>query len=155
MAAARSPLVYLDACCFGIVAQRTISMTALHELNGLLRAIELGELRFAASAWLETELAMAQPASRRRRLLSLIPPDDLFVPWNKKLGREAESWVSKLGLENDGSGVQDCRHVACALAAGADYLITHDNRFFEAMRQHAILLKPLKPVQLMKWRSIL
>jgi hypothetical protein len=115
----------------------------------------VGRLRFAASSWLRFEINRILPVSRRRRVHGLVPSSSVYVPWNRGIANLAQQWAGRLGLRQDSADEADCRHVACAKLAGASYLITHDERFYEALRQHAKLLAPLRPVRLTEWREVI
>jgi hypothetical protein len=95
----------------------------------------------------------AMPASKRRKLLSLVPRGHLFVPWSGRVARAARIWVQRLDLGAVPSGIGDCRHLVSALYGGARFLVTHDARFYEAMRQCAKILAPLRPVWLTDWEE--
>lgn len=145
--------MYMDACCFGVVAQKRWNIDAEFALRSLLLEIEFERVGFIDSAWLRFELKNVARDSVRRKLLSLVPAGRLVVPWNPSISREAEDWVSRLNLEQDASGERDCRHVVCALRGGADFLVTHDRRFFEHLRQRVRILQGLKPVWLLDWKE--
>jgi predicted nucleic acid-binding protein len=151
----KQPLVYLDACCFGVIAQRKVDLEALRALMQLLDEFEFRRLRFASSSWLEFEINRILPPSRRRRVRGLVPNEDAFIPWGGIVARDAQQWKARLGMKRDAPEEADCRHLACAMHAGSNYLVTHDNHFFEAMRQHVKLLTPLTPVRLIGWQEVI
>lgn len=147
----RKPRVYLDTSCFGRLIES--AGAARNAALALIAEIEHNQLTFLDSAWLRKELDEAQPESLRRMLLAVVPAGD-WVQWDSSLARDARRWAIALGLEDDESGIADCRHLVSALRGNADVLITHDGRFFEAMRQHAKLLAPLRPCRLIGWQEV-
>jgi hypothetical protein len=146
--------VYLDACCFSQWVSDPPNVVAKSELRSVLSEIEGGELAFIDSSWLHHELGLAEPASLRRRLLSLVPTGVRYVPWDRSIARDAELWVARLKLTEDRSGHRDCRHLVCALRGRADVLITYDANFYEKLRQHAKLLRGLRPAWLAGWQEV-
>lgn len=147
------PLVYLDTCCFGVVAQKRTDVDAQRALLALLAQFEFLQLRYCGSTWLEIELAKAQPRSKARRLSSLVPREDLHVPLTPKVKRLAIQLRAKL-KDADESALPDCRHLASAIVGGADFVVTYDARFFEFMRQCGTMIKPVKPVWLIGWQEV-
>lgn len=151
MAPRRKPRVYLDTSCVGRLIDD--SGPALTAVRSLLAAIDDGLIVFVDSAWLDTELREARPTTTRDFLLKSIPHGQ-WVQWDSALRRDAVRWAIALGLDGDESGEADCRHLACALRGDADVLVTHDGRFYEAMRQNAKLLTPLRPARLLQWQEV-
>ena len=147
----RKPRVYLDASCIGRILDR--DGDAQQSLLALLAQFEYDQLVFIESAWLRRELRQIKPRTARMKVSKIVPKGD-WVQWDSALGREADEWVLRLGLMDDDSGLADCRHLACAIRGEADVLVTHDGRFYEALRQHAKLIKPLRPAPLVGWQEI-
>jgi hypothetical protein len=121
-------------------------------IDCLLVAFTGNVLTFVDSGWLDTELRQTEPESSRNMLLRSVP-NGHWVQWDAALRRDAVRWAIGLGLQGDDSGEADCRHLACALRGDAGVLVTHDGRFYEAMRQHAKLLVPLRPAKLIGWQE--
>lgn len=147
----RKPRVYLDTSVFGRLIES--ANAARDAALALIAEIEHKQLVFVDSAWLQKEVDEIEPRSIRLMLKAAIPDGD-WVQWDTALGREARSWVIALGLEDDESGIPDCRHLASAIRGSADVLVTHDGQFFEALRQHAKLIAPLKPSKLIGWQEV-
>ncbi len=152
MAATRKPRVHLDTSCFGRLADSRGE--ALDAAKALIAEINYRQLVYISSAWVVRELEQVEPKSLRSRFLANVPKGD-WIQWDAALGRDARRWALALGLDDDESGEADCRHLACALRGDARFLVTHDSRFFEAMRQSAKILTPLRPVKLVGWQEVI
>ena len=146
----RKPRVYLDTSCIGRILDG--SGDARDALLALLASIQYKQLVFVSSAWLLRELSDTEPVSDRIQLTAAVPKGE-WVQWDRTLARHAQRLVIPLQLDDDPSGVADCRHVASAPKGQAEYLITHDSRFFEAMRQSGKLIAPLRPARLVQWQE--
>lgn len=140
-------LVYLDSCCFSRpftdmgIARNQRDASNFRIVQAL---IYTGRVRFACSNFLFKEIGKTEPPALRRQILALIPRPDVLVPQHSRLAPRIRE-IATFGLDEG-----DSIHVACAEAAGADFLLTTDDDFAELARQNAILLK-VKAVLIHDW----
>lgn len=117
--------VYLDLCClnrpFDDQHQPRIRVEA-EAVLGLIQLARLGVLKWVTSDVLELESSRNPDADRRRRVEALLSAaGSRVVAGTRERTRGRE-------LEGLGFGAFDALHIACAEGAGADVLLTTDDR---------------------------
>ncbi|MBP9893519.1 MAG: PIN domain-containing protein [Planctomycetes bacterium] len=142
--------VYVDTCCFSVVTKSLDvpqNAKALSELRMLLFMIENGHLSYVHSGWLDHEIGNTKPPSIRRKIRAMLPRKWFAnVPYSAELGKAGDELAARCSM-----GVEDAYHVASALAAEVDILISFDKDFVEKARQNAKLLHPMRVLWLPEW----
>lgn len=117
--------IYLDLCCvnrpFDDQRQPRVRLEA-EAVLGLLQLARLGELTWVGSSVLDLESSRNPDADRRRRveaLLSVATSRVTAGPSERQRGRD---------VQNLGFRPFDALHIACAESAGAEVLLTTDDR---------------------------
>lgn len=129
--------VYLDACClnrpFDDQTQPRIRLEAEAVLMILARC-EIGDWEWISSEALDWEIGRNPDPERLRRVRSLLAhADHSLLVGSAEIARAQE-------IEDWGLSAYDALHVACAESAGADVLLTTDDRFMRrSLGQHSEL----------------
>lgn len=118
--------IYLDVCClnrpFDDQTQDRVRLEAAAILT-VLKRIDYGELLGIGSTVIQAEIERNQDQERKARLQQLAGSAAEFV-------FVKEEQVQRAGdLQQLGFHFFDALHIACAEAAGADVLLTTDDRF--------------------------
>ncbi len=118
--------VYLDVCClnrpFDDQSQERVRLEA-DAITSILRRLENDELIGVGSTAVLTEIDNNRDQERKARLQKLASTATTFVRVEKEQTQRAAE-LQKLGFH-----FFDALHIACAEAAGADVLLTTDDRF--------------------------
>lgn len=130
-------IVYLDLCCLNRPFDDQHQARVRLEAEAVLALIELarrGDLKWIGSDILDLESSRNPDADRRRRvetLLSCVASKVAARQGERRRGRE---------LEAVGFAAFDALHLACAESAGAEVLLTTDDRLRgRARRENARL----------------
>ena len=118
--------VYLDACALSRLTDDQ-SQPRIHAeaeaVEQVLRLVSLGHLEWVASVALRMELSRNPDSGRRHDALALLSYAGAFAALS------SAAIVRASNLETLGCGTFDALHLACAEEAGADALLTTDDRF--------------------------
>jgi predicted nucleic acid-binding protein len=143
----KPPLIYGDACVYLDLITRNENP---HQDTGeprwriaqsLFQAVDSGQVRLAASALIEAEVLCngATQARRERseRVASRLrtwfsSPETLWVDMDRLVAREAARLAGEYAHLREGQkrfSAADAMHLAAALRAQCNYLITHDKGY--------------------------
>jgi len=125
--------IYLDLCClnrpFDDQHQPRVRLEA-EAVLGLVQLARLGELTLIGSEVLDLESSRNPDADRRRKVEAFLSAT------TSKVTAGARERQRGRYLESLGFGAFDALHIACAESAGAEVLLTTDDRFRkQAVRQ--------------------
>ena len=130
--------IYMDVCCwnrpFDDQTQARVHLEA-EAVLAVVSEIEGGQLQLLHSEVVDLEIANAPDLKRRERLQTLIPRRHRYVR------HEPPMSVRALELEQRGFSGIDALHLACAEAAGADVLLTTDDRLLRLAARHEKVLR--------------
>lgn len=130
--------VYLDVCCwnrpFDDQTQTRVHLEA-EAVLAVISEIEHGRFQLLHSEVADLEIANAPDAERRERLQTLIPRRHRYVRHEPQMSARA------LELERRGFAGIDALHLAGAEAAGADVLLTTDDRLLRLAARHQHFLR--------------
>jgi hypothetical protein len=139
--------IYLDLCClnrpFDDQHQPRVRLES-EAVLGIVQLARLGELTLIGSEALDLESSQNPDTDRRRKVeafLSAATSKVTIGAGERQRGRDLES----LGFQ-----AFDALHIACAESAGAEVLLTTDDRFRKqaARRQNKLALRVENPA---KW----
>lgn len=143
----KPPLIYADTCIYLDLITRNEDP---HKDTGeprwkiarnLFQAVDDGRARLAASALIEAEVLCNGAAQERRERSERVAarlrtwftsPETLWVDIDRFIAREAARLSEDYGHLRVGDrrfGAADAMHLAAALRANCDYLMTHDNGY--------------------------
>lgn len=143
----RPPLIYADACVYlDLITRNEVP----HEDTGeprwqiarnLFEAVDDNRARLAASALIEAEV-LCNGATQERRERSeqvaarlrtwFTSPETLWIDIDRFISREAARLTREYGHLREGDRrfrAADAMHLAAAIRANCDYLMTHDNGY--------------------------
>lgn len=139
------PCLYFDNCCFNRPfddqTQARIRLESEAVLL-ILAHVAQGEWELVRSEAVALELAGLRDSERRRRVEVLAESGTYTIQiGDDQLKRGAV-------LEGLGFGSYDALHIACAEAAGADFLLTTDDRFERRAQrlQHELAVRVMNPL---------
>jgi predicted nucleic acid-binding protein len=141
--------VYLDLCClnrpFDDQTQLRIRLES-EAVIALIRQAVTGELRWLSSQVIELEAAKNPNPERRRRILLLASHAYETIPLLSTDFERARV------LQNLGCQPYDALHIACAERAGAEILLTTDDRLvkFGGRNPASLRLRIENPLELMR-----
>jgi predicted nucleic acid-binding protein len=138
-------IIYLDTCALGRLTDDLSHPRLLHEAESVARILELVALkrvRWIASTVVQDEIEHNPHPARRIAAMELLATADQLVPPDQETFRLASEFFPQ-GL----SGM-DGIHLAVAQQAGADFLITTDDRFIQrAANLPGITVSVVNPVE--------
>jgi predicted nucleic acid-binding protein len=127
-------IVYIDVCClnrpFDDQTQDRIRLESEAVLLILAR-VERGELAWISSDVIAAEIRKTPDPDRRDRLVALVKAAERVVEFNEVIEARAAE-IAPLGFK-----AFDDLHLASAEAAGADLLLTTDDRLLRAAGRSA------------------
>ena len=130
--------IYMDVCCwnrpFDDQTQARVHLEA-EAVLAVVSEIEGGQLQLLHSEVVDLEIANAPDLKRRERLQALIPRRHRYVRHEQRMSSRA------LELEQRGFSGIDALHLACAESAGADVLLTTDDRLLRLASRHEKVLR--------------
>jgi predicted nucleic acid-binding protein len=144
--------IYLDTCALNRLTddptQPRIAAEA-EALEHILAFISTGNAQWIASSVVHTELQRNPNQAKREVSIALLRFASEFIE------PQASTQTRASVLAADGYGAFDALHLALAEQAGADFLLTVDDRFIGlSARRHANLLPSvLNPVDWVKRRA--
>jgi len=116
--------IYLDSCClnrpFDDLANPRIRLEA-EAVLAILAAVRSGRWEVLASEALDMELARTPDEQRRRATLEFLRDSREHIRITDSMVSSAERFKSA------GFGAFDALHIACAIEAKADFLLTVDD----------------------------
>lgn len=124
--------IYLDNCALGRLTDQQDQPRLVAEhiaVRECLARVQVGALCWTASAALVAEIANSSNVVRRAYTASLLELATEVQPYTSAVYAEAER------LQPFGFASFDAQHLAFALAAGADVLLTTDDRFVRAAQR--------------------
>lgn len=124
--------IYLDNCCLNRPNDDQTQGRIRLESEAVLRildAVSRGEMEMIASDVVDMEIAANRDPERRRRVQVLARLATERVSTSRDVLQRGDA------LEEMGFDAYDALHLACAEAAGADVLITTDDRFEKRARR--------------------
>ena len=133
--------VYLDNCCFNRPYDDQSHLKVELETKAKLKVQEMiinGELKFVASYILEQEND-DNPYLERK-----IAIEDFFKYAIIDLDETQEVIEIAEAARNMGLKIKDSLHVACAIVANSDYLLTTDKRFLKYKDDRIQVLNPMQ-----------
>ena len=143
----RPPLIYADACVYLDLITRNEGLHAdtgeprWKIARGLFQAAEIGQVRLAASALIEAEVLCNGRTQERREQSEQVAarlrtwftsPETLWIDIDRFVAREAARLSEEYGHLRVGKkrfAAADAMHLAAAVRAKCDYLMTHDNGY--------------------------
>ena len=143
----RPPLIYADTCIYlDLITRNEDPHKDTGEprwkiARGLFQAVDNGQVRLAASALIEAEVLCNGRTQERRdhservaeRLRTwFTSPETLWVDIDRFIAREAARLSEEYGHLRVGTrrfAAADAMHLAAAVRAKCDYLMTHDNGY--------------------------
>lgn len=143
----RPPLIYADACVYlDLITRNEVPHKDTGEprwqvANSLFQAVNDKRARLAASPLIEAEVLCngetQKGRERSERVTSLIrtwftSPETLWIDIDRFLAREASRMSAAYAHLRVGTrrfGAVDAMHLAAAIRANCDYLMTHDNGY--------------------------
>lgn len=136
--------IYLDNCCYNRpyddLSQLTVSLEAQAKLY-IQSKIKSGEYELATSEVLRFEVANC-PAEVRRSVIND------FIEQNSSIhvGKDSTPKMKEMAREIMETGVKykDACHVASAIIAGCDYLISTDKRLLKYKNDKIKLVNPIE-----------
>ena len=130
--------IYMDVCCwnrpFDDQTQARVHLEA-EAVLAVVSEIEGGQLQLLHSEVVDLEIANAPDLKRRERLQALIPRRHRYIRHEQRMSARA------LDLEQRGFSGIDALHLACAESAGADVLLTTDDRLLRLAVRHENFLR--------------
>lgn len=118
--------IYLDTCCFNRPDDDQTQARIRLETEAvllILDAVSRGEMEMIGSDVVNLEIAANRDSERRRRVQVLARMATERVSASRDVLKRGDA------LEVMGFDAYDALHLACAEAAGADVLLTTDDRF--------------------------
>lgn len=143
----RPPLIYADTCIYIDLITRNedphkdTSEPRWKIARRLFQAVDDGHVRLAASALIEAEVLCNGMTQERRdrsdRVAALLrswfnSPETLWIDIDRFIAREAARLSEEYGHLRVGKkrfAAADAMHLAAAVRAKCDYLMTHDNGY--------------------------
>lgn len=143
----RPSLIYADTCIYLDLITRNEHP---HQDTGeprwkiarrLFKAVDDGQVRLAASALIEAEVLCNGITQERRDRSEVVAgrlttwftsPETLWIDIDRFIAREAARLSEEYGYLRAGNkrfGAADAMHLAAAVRAKCDYLMTHDNGY--------------------------
>ena len=118
--------IYMDSCCVNRLrddqSQSRVQAEA-QALGEIISAVLRGKLTWSSSSFVEFELSRNPDSAKRMDALELLEmATQTITPDRSMIERGAE-------LQAAGYTALDALHLACAEHAGADVLLTTDDRF--------------------------
>ena len=139
--------VYLDLCAlkrlFDERRQDRVRLEA-EAVALILERVDRGELEFCTSDALEEENLLNPDPVRRARAA------DLLARCRRRIGITSKITETAARLQDLGFGGYDAMHLACAIQAGVDALVTTDDRLVRLAARHAavVSIRVVNPVDL-------
>ena len=120
--------IYLDVCClnrpFDDHVQGRVAIEAA-AIETLLEMIDSEQLADYSSQMAQVEIGRITDPDRRRRVTSLLPPDERIMPLSDDLLDEADELV------RSGFGLADAVHLTAARLWKADIFVTVDDKLIK------------------------
>lgn len=136
--------IYLDNCCYNRpyddLSQLIVSLEAQAKLY-IQDQIRNGRYELVTSEMLTYEIYSSPFAYRRKGVMNYIEENSSFHVGPKNNDRVDE--LAKSIMET-GIKYKDACHVASALLAGCDYLITTDKRLLKYQNEYIKLVDPIQ-----------
>lgn len=130
-------LLYLDTCCLNRPWDDRRQLRVQLEgdvIVAIASSVELDLLTLCGSSVIDFEIARISDSDRLRKVQTIAAKASRFQYYGT-----AER-VRAAALIPHGFRPLDAAHVACAEAAGSDFLLTTDDRLLKAARRHQNLL---------------
>ena len=128
------PTVYLDVSClnraFDDQTQPRVRLEA-EALTVIFEMFEAGDLQHVSSGMAEVELGATSDFDRRERVRLLLPDAGRILPLTQPVFERARE-LEKLRMKP-----ADAVHVAAAEAAGADVMLTCDDRLVRTAKRNS------------------
>lgn len=135
--------VYLDNCCYNRLLDDRSYSRIYYERNSVMLILELaesGEFDLVGSEMLVREIADTRDAYRRSVLQMIYGLCRNEIQVNDAILNRAEEI-----RHNSSIKYKDSIHLACAEAAGADVLVTTDEKFMKNASRIKIFTRVLTP----------
>ena len=142
--------IYLDNCCFNRPYDRPSQVRIINEANAKMaiqRAISEGKIELAISFILISENKRCPNIIAKEYNLNFMKKyKTIYIKTTEKesLRTSIEEIVS------NGIKPADATHIACAIAAKCDYLITTDDRMLKYKNEKIKIISPTDMVYLME-----
>jgi len=143
--------IYLDNCCYCRPYDKHAQQRVRNEAQAVLDAIEFCKAAghcIVSSAVINKEMDKIKDGVKLGKVQKFYrdtAPDKIRItPEIVKRGKEFQAYGVK---------VPDCFHLACAEAAGADYLLTTDDQFISSAARTGSKIKVINPLNFLpEWR---
>lgn len=142
--------IYLDNCCYNRPYDDQTQMTISLETQAKLYiqdCVRKGEFELVTSFILLYEISRNPNTVHSQSILRYIQQySTLFVSDNDIVNIE----LIAAGIQSSGIKKMDAWHVACAISAKTDYLLTTDKRLLKYNSEKIILLNPIEFISIME-----
>lgn len=136
--------IYLDNCCFNRPyddqTQKRISLETQAKLH-VQEMIRNDEMELVTSFINTYELSQSKFSSRKDTIMEYIranSSDFINSDDGAKIKQSAEE-IMKTGIK-----MKDAYHIACAISAGCEYLLTTDDRFLKYKTKDIRIMNPIE-----------
>jgi predicted nucleic acid-binding protein len=141
------PLIYLDACCLGRLTDTPdqIRIELEQQANiAIIEQIRDHQVRLCSSAILEFEISCSKIKERRELALEVLKMANLYVAPSRSIDNLAKQ------LQLAGIKGKDSLHLASAIDAECDMLLTVDDRFLRSAARLQLSVHMADPVQALR-----
>ena len=139
--------IYLDNCCFNRPYDNQDQVLISLETQAKLyiqQMIKNGEIQLVTSFILWYELSQNPYSMRKKGITDFIKENTsefVNVDEDRHIKMKAEK-IMATGVQ-----MKDAYHLACAIDAGCDYLVTTDKRMLKYTTQEIMIINPINFVQ--------
>ena len=141
--------IYLDNCCFNRPYDSQDSFKVSMETRAKLhiqKEIREQKIEMVGSYMLEYENSQNRDQMKKNRIKEY---QDTYSSYYVPIERREELQDKIADIMQSHISYKDATHLACAIFAGCDYLLTTDTRFQKRYKGHEIkILNPLEFIQI-------
>lgn len=137
--------IYLDNCCYNRPFDDQTQERIHLESEAVLAVLKMGQMKrltIAGSEILELEINRMQDENKKRKVLDLYKAVDMRILYTEKIRKRSADIMS-------GSKIRafDSLHIAAAEEAGADILLTTDDRFEKMAEKLELRTRVVNPLR--------